>query len=157
RLRRRPAAVGVEAGGAAAARPAGRPAGARRGNRRGVHSGVTGAGLLPRLSIGTQHPAFGGGVLALVRAFLDWVRLRPQLAPTLPCAALARGDPANVTPAGLLRGRLRPRARAETWEGVPAVCVGRLVPGVEALAACGGRRLWREVLAPFDAHQVVCG
>jgi glycosyltransferase involved in cell wall biosynthesis len=106
---------------------------------------------LPRLLIGTQHPSFGGGVLTLARAFLDWVRSRPNLSPALAYTTLARGDPAN---GALLR---RPHVVAETWEGVPASCVGRRIRGVEALATWGSRRLWQDVLDPFDLHQVICG
>jgi glycosyltransferase involved in cell wall biosynthesis len=106
------------------------------------------------LLITTQHPEYTGGVLALLRAFLRWARQEGDLAPALAYNPL-RPDPAN---AGFLcRGRWSPRLREESWDGMPAYCVGRLLPAVESWSVLGNRPLWRGLCDRFDLFQVVCG
>jgi glycosyltransferase involved in cell wall biosynthesis len=110
-----------------------------------------------RLMIATQHPDLGGGVLALVRAFLDWVNRQPGLTPSLAYAPMSPADPVNSTLGRLLVGRWRPGRRQEAWQGIPCHCVGKLLPRVEALTGRGSVALWQRLLDGFELAQVICG
>ncbi len=109
------------------------------------------------LIIGTQHPSVSGGVRTLLRAFSHWAREEPALAPALAYGPAYQSDSVNSGPCSLLRGRLRPRIRRESWEGLPASCVGRFLPGLECLHGVGSRALWNQLLEPVEMHQVICG
>jgi glycosyltransferase involved in cell wall biosynthesis len=109
------------------------------------------------LLIGTQNPALGGGVLTLVRAFIRWARQEPGLAPALAYGPAHWSDPSNAGPLSFLRGQCRPRIRQETWQGLPAACVGRFLPALESLHGLGSKRLWQQMLGPVQLHQVICG
>jgi glycosyltransferase involved in cell wall biosynthesis len=110
-----------------------------------------------RLLIATQHPDQGGGVLSLVRAILEWVGRTPALAGALAYAPLSVSDPVNATLGRILCGRWRPGRRGETWEGIPAHCVGRLLPRIEAFVGRGNAAVWERLLDEFELAQVVCG
>jgi glycosyltransferase involved in cell wall biosynthesis len=118
---------------------------------------VEAQGIAHHLLIATQHPDLGGGVLSLVRGFLDWVRRTPGLVPALAYPPLRAADPVNATMGRVLRGRWRPGRRDENWQGVPAHCVGKLLPRVEALSGRGNTAVWRGLLDEFDLVQLVCG
>ena len=96
-------------------------------------------------------------MLALVRACLDWVQNTPGLVPALAYAPAAPDDPVNVTLARVLRGGWRPGRRDESWQGVPAHCVGKLLPRIEALTGRGSDPAWARLLDEADLAQLVCG
>jgi glycosyltransferase involved in cell wall biosynthesis len=110
-----------------------------------------------RLLIATQHPDLGGGVLSLMRALLDWVRRTPGFVPALAYPPARAADPVNATLGRVLRGHWRPGRRDETWQGVPAHCVGKLLPRVEAFSGRGNDASWRRLLDEADFVQLVCG
>src|SRR5262249_46473899 len=66
-------------------------------------------------------------------------------------------DPVNAGPLSFLRGRWGPKARPESWEALPATCVGRFLPALESLGGLGNRPLWRRLLETAEMHQVICG
>src|SRR5207244_2603396 len=99
----------------------------------------------------------GGGVLTLLRVFTQWLRQVPSLQPSVAYGPLHHDDELNVGGRRLLRGEFRPGRRSESWEGLPAHCVGRMFPGVESLQARGNRALWRELLDRHRLHQAICG
>jgi glycosyltransferase involved in cell wall biosynthesis len=114
-------------------------------------------GVASRLLIATQHPGLGGGVLSLVRAFLGWVGQTRGLSPALAYAPLSATDPVNATLGRVLCGRWRPGRRDEAWQGVPAHCLGKLLPRVEALTGRGNAMVWERLLDGFELAQVICG
>ncbi len=109
------------------------------------------------LLIATQHPALGGGVLALLRAFTRWACAEPGLAPALAYGPAHHWDPVNAGLLSPLRGECRPRLRRESWGALPATCVGRFLPALESLHGLGSQALWRRLLRPDELHQVICG
>jgi glycosyltransferase involved in cell wall biosynthesis len=110
-----------------------------------------------RLLIATQQPGLGGGVLSLVRAFLNWASLTSSLEPALAYPPLVAADPVNVRLGRILCGRWHPGRRDETWQGFPAHCMGKLLPRVEALTGWGNGAVWRRLLDEFELAQVICG
>ena len=93
----------------------------------------------------------------MLGAFTSWARQEESLLPEVVYGS-PRGDRGvNASFASLAPRRWRPAVRDESWDGLPAHCVGRVFPGVEALHGRGNRRLWRRLLDRYELHQVVCG
>ena len=105
-----------------------------------------------KVLVGTQHPGFAGGVLTMLRAYLQWCQRDLDATPSLAFRPYPRSLSQFVqdifTAPSLVTGE---------WEGLRTYSIGERFSRLQTLHYWGSQSLWNQAIAPHDILQVVCG